>query len=111
MRQIDYDMAEAFAKWEKKSASNTMVMISNDEQEVYLVLHWNAIVARKIDSEDLTLHLPLRWQTQTTKSRINAVLEEMGYPISIKAIKTVWHFILPDGSKKPVVPWPNFIHK
>jgi hypothetical protein len=32
------------------------------------------------------------------------VLEEMGYPISIKAIKTVWHFILPDGSKKPVVP-------
>ena len=111
MKKIDYDIAKAFAKWEPKAQSNTSVVISEDWKEIYLVLHWNIIVARPINSEDLTLFLPLRWQSQTTKNRINAVFETMDYPISIKAIKTIWHFILPDGSKKQVEPWTNFVHK
>lgn len=111
MKQIDYDMARAFSKAEKTAKSNTAVVISEDWDKVYLTLHWNIIAARPIDSNDLTLHLPIRWQTQTTKSRINAVLEEMDYPISIKAIKTIWFFIMPGWTKKPVEPGTNFIHK
>lgn len=109
MRQTDYKLAKAFAEWKKMWAGNTVILEEDDS--IKMALHGNVIIARPKSSIDLTLNLPVRWQTQTTKNRVNAVLEELNYPITIKAIKTVWYFIMPDGSKKEVVPGINFIHK
>lgn len=111
MRGVDYDLAESFVLWEHRIKWNSEVTIEN--WNVFLSLHWNIIAARPLDSKkDLTLHLPIRFQTTTTKNRINAILLEMKFPIEIKAFKTVWFFVNKvDWSKVEVQPWPNFIYK
>lgn len=110
MRWVDYDLAEFFAKWEPRAQWNSTVIVDN--WNVFLALHWNIIASRPLDSnKDLTFHLPIRYQTATTKNRLNAVLLEMWFPVEIKAFKTVWFFVNKvDWSKTEVQPWPNFLH-
>lgn len=111
MRGVDYDVADSFAKWEHRKKWNSEVIVEN--WNVFLTLHNNVIAARPEGSQtDLTFHLPIRFQTSTTKNRLNAILLEMWFPIEIKAIKTIWFFVNKlDGSKQEVQPGPNFIHK
>lgn len=110
MRNVDYDLADSFAKWERRVKWNSEVLVENNS--VFLTLHWNIIAARPEDSlKDLTFHLPIKYQTVTTKNRLNAILLEMGFPVEIKAFKTVWFFVNKiDGSKTEVQPGPNFLH-
>lgn len=109
MREIDHKIWELFAKWESWSVSNTQVSVQ--DWNVYVLLHGNIIAARPEDSQDLTFNLKVEWQTQTTKNRINWILEAMNYPLQIKATKTIWFFVHEDGDKWPVTNWINFIHK
>ena len=110
MRWVDYDVADSFKEWTPRAKWSSTVLIEN--WNVYLTLHWNVIAARPVDSEnDLTFHLPIRYQTATTKNRLNAILLAMWFPIEIKAIKTIWFFVNKiDGSKTEVQPGPNFLH-
>lgn len=111
MREIDRIMWKAFVEWKAISKSNTSVV--NYNWKVCLTLHWNEIVARPEDDlNNLTMYIPVRWQTQTTKNRLNWVLEALWFPIEIKAIRTIWYFVNTiDNTKTAVVPWTNFIHK
>lgn len=109
MREIDHKMWTFFNDWVAGSSWNTAVTV--EDWTVYMLLHWNVIAARQIDSKDLTLHLPVRYQTQTTKNRINGILYEMWYPVQIKAINTIWFIVSWDWTKWAVNNWPNFIHK
>ena len=111
MRGVDYDVANSFAEWTPRIKWNSTVFIEN--WNVFLTLHWNIIAARPEGSQtDLTFHLPIKYQTSTTKNRVNAILLEMWFPLEVKAFKTVWFFVNKiDWSKIEVQPWPNFIHK
>lgn len=111
MRKADIDAAAMFRDGIPYKAGNTEVTIEWDN--VYMLLHWNIIAGRPKDSlTDLTFHLPIRFQSQTTKNRVNGILDAFHFPLEVRAIKTVWHFVnLADGTKTVVQPWPNFIHR
>lgn len=104
-------MALFFKEWKPRAKWASSVIVENDN--VFLSLHWNIIAARPECSQtDLTFHLPLRFQTATTKNRLNAILHEMDFPLEIKAFKTIWFFVNKiTWEKQEVQPWPNFIHK
>ncbi len=108
MRAIDYDMAESFANAEPRWLSNTSVVV--EWNKVFMVLHWNIIATKEWD--ELVFHTPIRYQTKTTLSRLNGILNELEYPIEIKVFKTIWFFVNKEtGERTEVLPWPNFISK
>lgn len=109
MKKIDNVMAEKFIDAEPRSFNNTKVTV--EDWVVRMYLHWNNILSRPLEKKtDLTLNVPLDWQTKTTKSRINTVFEMMAMPIKIVSKKTVWLFEQSDWSHKDVLPWLNFVH-
>lgn len=111
MRKINESIVQYFIDWKDKTMSNTKVKV--EDWNVFMYLHWNIIAVRPVESQtDLTLHLPIRFQTSTTKSRVNAILDMMQFPLHITQIKTVWFFVNTiDWTRYEVQPGPNFVHK
>ena len=73
MRKIEEQMNTAIRYRRNWAGSNTMVRVSREVVEVFL--HGNHIASVDTATNDLTL-FDGGWQSVTTKSRLNALIEE-----------------------------------
>ena len=81
MRQIELEMNEAIRSgyaWSKSNTCITYDPTNNMSAEVYL--HGNHIAT--VSDDALTLYSGGGWFTNTTKSRLNALINEFSEPIS-----------------------------
>ena len=116
MRKIETDMNRAIRAGRNFSNSNTTVQTSTffNSQDVYceeskVFLHGNHIAT--VTDKDLTLYSGGGWFTNTTKSRLNALIQEFGFKGSnifqknfnwyVRAFNTVTPFV--DGISIPIV--------
>ena len=111
MRKIELEMNEAIRNghaWSKDNTCVTYDPTNNMSAEVFL--HGNHIAT--VTDNDLTLYSGGGWFTNTTKSRLNALINEFSEPISngifqknwnwyVKAFNTVTPFV--DGISIPIV--------
>ena len=100
MRQIERDMNRAIRYRKNMSKSNTTVHSYADQVRVYL--HGNHIASLDTASHALTLK-DGGWQSNTTKSRLNALLDEFVPSMGIFQKDWVWY--LRDSLDGSVVPF------
>ena len=88
MRKIERDMNRAIRTGRNFSSSNTTVKHGWDnEADVYL--HGNHIAT--VTDNDLTLYSGGGWLTNTTKSRLNALIEEFSFKGAIFQKNFNWY--------------------
>ena len=100
MRQIERDMNRAIRYRKNMSKSNTTVRSYADQVRVYL--HGNHIASLDTATHALTLK-DGGWQSNTTKSRLNALLDEFVPSMGIFQKDWVWY--LRDSLDGSVVPF------
>ena len=76
MRKIEQQMNRAIADKADWSSSNTRVEYNNNTNCSTIVLHRTAIAVYDHNSEAIKLNTG-GWQSNTTKSRLNAILREV----------------------------------
>ena len=79
MRKIESQMNSAIRSRSSFSSANTSVVI-DDNNAAYVYLHGNHIAT--IDNDNVTL-FDGGWQSNTTKSRLNAILQEFAYGVGV----------------------------
>ena len=88
MRKIEHEMITAVANGRDWHSSNTSV--DNTDHGLVIRLHGNKIA--QIDHENQIMWVTdAGWQTNTTKSRLNALLRAMGNRACIYQKDFVWH--------------------
>ena len=111
MRKIETEMNQAIRNghaWSKDNTCITYDPTNNMSAEVFL--HGNHIAT--VTDNELTLYSGGGWFTNTTKSRLNALINEFSEPISngifqknwnwyVRAFNTVTPFV--DGISIPIV--------
>lgn len=85
MRKIERMMADAIRERRSFQCRNTRVDIQGDE--VVVSLHGNEIA--RLRGSFLTVS-SCGWRTSTTKSRLNAVLQAVGFQGSVYQTKRQW---------------------
>ena len=76
MRQIEAKMNQALRNFQNWSSGNTTVTSTREEMKVFL--HGNHIAT--LNKASMTINLfDGGWQSNTTKSRLNAILNEFRY--------------------------------
>ena len=76
MRQIEAKMNQALRNFQNWSSGNTTVTSTREEMKVFL--HGNHIAT--LNKASMTINLfDGGWQSNTTKSRLNALLDEFDY--------------------------------
>ena len=78
MRKIEQQMNRAIVNRNNWSNSNTFVEYNSNTNCSTIVLHRTAIAVYDHNTQALKLNTG-GWQTVTTKSRLNAILEEVKY--------------------------------
>ena len=76
MRKVEEQMNQAIRYRRNWAGSNTMVRVYKEVIEVFL--HGNHIASVDTATNNLTL-FDGGWQSNTTKSRLNALLDEFAY--------------------------------
>ena len=76
MRQIEEKMNQALRNFQNWSSGNTTVTSTREEMKVFL--HGNHIATLNKATMELNL-FDGGWQSNTTKSRLNAILDEFRY--------------------------------
>jgi len=109
MRKIEREMNNAVRNKIAWSKSNTCTTFDNTIENCFVYLHGNHIAT--VTDTDLTLYSGGGWFTNTTKSRLNALIEEFSFKGSnvfqknfnwyVRAFNTVTPFH--DGITIPVV--------
>ena len=90
MRKIEKEMNHAIRVQKKYfSKGNTAVRTSADGIESQIYLHNNLIGSYNHPKKELTI-FDGGWQTNTTKSRLNALLEEFAFGLSVIQKKFKW---------------------
>ena len=100
MRKIEQQMNTAIRYRRNWAGSNTMVRVSREVIEVFL--HGNHIASVDTATNDLTL-FDGGWQSVTTKSRLNALLDE--FVPSMGIFQKNWTWFLSDRLDGSVVPF------
>ena len=105
MRQIEKNMNNAIKSKKNWAGSNTSVITENDsayglESKVYL--HGNHIATYNHSLKELELH-DGGWQSNTTKSRLNALCSELATGFSV--FQKNWDWFISDrlGNKKDFI--------
>ena len=80
MRKVEIQMNHAIRYRRNWASSNTMVRVYKEVVEVFL--HGNHIASVDTATNDLTL-FDGGWQSNTTKSRLNALLDEFSYGMRV----------------------------
>ena len=80
MRKIEQQMNTAIRYRRNWAGSNTMVRVSREVVEVFL--HGNHIASLDTATHKLTIK-DGGWQSNTTKSRLNALLDEFSYGMRV----------------------------
>ena len=98
MRKIERQMNQAMRYFRPFSSSNTTVVQNDRDMEVFL--HGNHIATLCKISMDLRL-FDGGWQSNTTKSRLNALLDEFGGGDRVIQKDFVWYLVSNlDNSKR-----------
>ena len=100
MRKIEQQMNSAIRYRQNWAGSNTMVRVSREVVEVFL--HGNHIASVDTATNDLTL-FDGGWRSNTTKSRLNALLNE--FIPSMRVNQKNWAWFLSDDLDGSVVPF------
>ena len=100
MRKIEQQMNSAIRYRQNWAGSNTMVRVSREVVKVFL--HGNHIASVDTATNDLTL-FDGGWQSNTTKSRLNALLNE--FIPSMRVNQKNWTWFLSDDLDGSVVPF------
>ena len=100
MRKIEQQMNTAIRYRNNWAGSNTMVRVSREVVEVFL--HGNHIASVDTATNDLTL-FDGGWQSNTTKSRLNALLNE--FVPSMRVNQKNWAWLLSDDLDGSTVPF------
>ena len=96
MLGINLDAALAFHNKWAFCRSNTRVVWADKSKISHLLLHGNCIAS--LDHNDGTITVDhCGWKTNTTKTRLNAVLERFKYKISQR--KGVWYLVDSKGGE------------
>ena len=103
MRKIEQQMNTAIRYRRNWAGSNTMVRVSREVVEVFL--HGNHIASVDTATNNLTL-FDGGWQSNTTKSRLNALLSEFTYN-GLSLVQRNWSWFLRDNdfTNKALVPF------
>ena len=78
MRQIESKMNKAIKNKIAWSSGNTCTTFDSTIENCFVYLHGNHIATYNYDKKELSL-FDGGWQSNTTKSRLNALLEEVKY--------------------------------
>ena len=90
MRQIEKEMNMAVKSKTAWSKSNTCTTFSSDLNECFIYLHGNHIATYNYDLKELELY-DGGWQSNTTKSRLNALLFEFATGFSVFQKNWEWY--------------------
>ena len=91
MRKIERQMLQAInTPGLDMTVSNTKVRWSDDQSRTDVYLHDNLIATIRWDSQDMWIG-DAGWQTTTTKSRLNALLQGLGNRARIWQKDFIWH--------------------
>ena len=91
MRKIEEQMNQALRSFSNWSSGNTTVTSTKEEMRVHL--HGNHIATLNKATMELNL-FDGGWQSNTTKSRLNAFLDEVAYGVSV--FQKNWQWFLHD---------------
>ena len=90
MRKIEAKMNKALRHFENWSSGNTSVISTKEEMKVFL--HGNHIATLDKATMDLFI-FDGGWQSVTTKSRLNALLDEFGGGDRVIQKDFVWYLV------------------
>ena len=93
MRQIERDMNNAVKNKIAWSKSNTLTTFSSDLKECFIYLHGNHIATYNYTLKELELY-DGGWQSNTTKSRLNALCDELATGFSV--FQKNWEWFVSD---------------
>ena len=100
MRKVEIQMNQAIRYRKNWAGSNTMVRVYKEVVEVFL--HGNHIASLDTATHKLTIK-DGGWQSVTTKSRLNALLDE--FVPSMGIFQKNWTWFLSDRLDGSVVPF------
>ena len=89
MRQIEKDMNHAIRNKIAWSKSNTCTTFDNTIENCFVYLHGNHIATYNYDKKELSL-FDGGWQSNTTKSRLNALCNEWATGFSVYQKNWEW---------------------
>ena len=99
MRQIEKDMNHAIRNKIAWSKSNTCTTFDNTLENCFVYLHGNHIATYNYQDKELTL-FDGGWQSNTTKSRLNALCNELATGFSV--FQKNWDWYVSDFQKTVV---------
>ena len=102
MRQIEKNMNHAIRSQKNWSGSNTTVFTTDDGLESTVFLHGNHIATFWHDTRQLQLK-DGGWQSNTTKSRLNALLSE--FKPGFGVFQKNWQWFVSDRLNNKVFPF------
>ena len=102
MRQIEKEMNMAIKSKTAWSKSNTCTTFDNTIENCFVYLHGNHIATYNYADKELTL-FDGGWQSNTTKSRLNALLNE--FIPSMRVNQKNWTWFLSDDLDGSTVPF------
>ena len=108
MKQITRDSVKAFLAGRTFKRQNMTVL--GYDGATHLQLHGNTIARLKNDT--LTISDGGGWRTNTTRERLNGLLELAGYPYRIKQIDFTWYYTMPMFGRPNLlakVRWPGIL--
>ena len=103
MRKIEAKMNQALRTFSNWSSGNTTVTSTKEEMKVHL--HGNHIATLNKATMDLFI-FDGGWQSNTTKSRLNAILDEFAHGSSVFQRNFTW-FLSDFSGFKPFVSGMN----
>lgn len=89
MRKIESQMNAAIRGQRNWSSGNTTVFTSDNGLESTVYLHGNHIATFDHDKRELTI-FDGGWQSNTTKSRLNALCDEFAYGLGVFQKQWQW---------------------
>ena len=104
MRQIEKDMNNAVRNKIAWSKSNTLTTSDNTIENCFVYLHGNHIATYNYADKELTL-FDGGWQSNTTKSRLNALCNEFATGFGV--FQKNWDWFVSDFNQKNVIDFFN----
>ena len=102
MRKIEQQMIDAIKSRKNWSNSNTHTVYTEKANRVEVYLHGNHIAT--VANDGLTLYSGGGWFTPTTKSRLNALINEFCNPRTTRVFQKIYNwFVRAFGNVTPFV--------
>ena len=104
MRKIEIEMNNAIRNKIAWSKSNTVTTFDNTIENCFVYLHGNHIATYNYDKKELSL-FDGGWQSNTTKSRLNALCNELATGFSV--FQKNWDWFVSSNNQKNVIDFFN----